>query len=164
MNAIEQAKANLVAKAGVITTEQAPTVEAVAATAQPNAPAAIEKEFNVYKSSLPNQRIALPNGRLLRITSGKYITDKADEIAFLDAEIEAGFPYLAKNGTITSSDLDPMAALRSRIIAEYVAEQAAGVKAAVPAPTLTPVETAKLVPASTSELGALSADSNSQTS
>lgn len=125
-------------------------------------PAVVEKEFQVYKSSLPNQRIALPSGKLLRITSGKYITDRKDEIEFLDAEIEAGFPYLSKTGTVTSTELDPMAALRQRIIAEYVEQQAAGVKPEVPEPKLTDSTTpAKLSPASTAALAALSANSDS---
>ena len=122
----------------------------------PQQPAVELKTFSVYKSSLPNQRIPMPNGRLICITSGKYITDKEDEIEFLDNEIKAGFPYLASAGTMTSEDLDPMISLRRKIIADYLANEAK-----VPAPVLTTPEVQKVVPNNTGALNKLAGASNS---
>ncbi len=79
-----------------------------------------EETYQVYKSSLRNQRIAMPDGKLITITGGRYITKDENEIAFLDSEIENGFPYLAKSEAMTSADLDPMATLKRKIIAEYL--------------------------------------------
>lgn len=84
-----------------------------------------EKVFQVYKSSMQSHRVIMPNGKVLHVRKGKYITDNEDEIAFLDAEIKAGFKYLKKAEPMTSSDLDPMQALRKKLFAEFEAEQAA---------------------------------------
>jgi hypothetical protein len=147
LSAIEQAKVKLAV-------QKAPT-----SAPTPNANKVEEKVFQTYNSSLPNQRIPMPNGRLIAITAGQYITDKKDEIEFLDAEIEAGFPFLQKGATMTSSELDPMSALRTRIIAEAIASGAV-----VAAPELTNTEPQKMVPASTSDLAAVAAGSSSQAS
>lgn len=123
-----------------------------------------EKIYQTYRSSLASQRIAMPNGKLITVTANQYITDDEAEIEFLDKEIKGGFPYMSKTGQITSEELDPMAVLRKKIIAEYLAEQKAGLAAAtaaVPSPTLGNSSTDKVVPASTSDLGALAGASNS---
>ena len=150
-NAIDAAKARLTPKASKMVTPTQPVVETPKETPVPKAP---EKTFQTYKSSLPNQKIAMPNGKMIRITSHQYITDMEDEIAFLDNEIKLGFPYLTKSGEMTSTELDPMSALRAKIIAEYEADK-------VPAPVLGDVAKQELTPASTAALKNLSAGSNS---
>jgi len=130
---------------------------------------ATEKVYQTYKSGMDNQRIVMPSGKIIRVTAHEYITDKQDEIDFLDAEIEAGFPYLSKSGEVTSSDLDPMSALRNKIIAEYEAEKKAAAEAAqiasgIPAPVLGDTKKEAVSPASTADLGAVAAGSNSAAS
>lgn len=123
-----------------------------------------EKIYQTYRSSLASQRIAMPNGKLITVTANQYITDDEAEIEFLDKEIKGGFPYMSKTGQVTSEELDPMAVLRKKIIAEYLTEQKAGLAAAtaaVPSPALGNSSTDKVVPASTSDLGALAGASNS---
>lgn len=129
------------------------------ATSQASKEDTVEKEFQVYKSSLPNQRIAMPGGKLISIVSGTYITDNEEEIAFLDKEVKAGFPYLQKGAAVTSSELDPMSALRAKIIAEAIAD---GTVNAVPKPVLTDTEAQKVVPTNTAQLAPNTANSNSQ--
>ncbi len=123
-----------------------------------------EKEFQCYKSTIDNQRIAMPNGKIIFITKGQHITDDPSVIEFLDKEIAAGFPYLKRGVAVMSSDLDPMTALRKKHFAEFQAELAAGTKAAVPAPVIGNSSTATLSPASTAALAALSAGSDSPAS
>lgn len=136
--------------------EEAAKQEAVVAQSALVAEKEVEKTYQVYKSSLASQRIAMPNGKLINITSNKYITAMEDEIEFLDNEIKKGFPYLTKGEPVVSSDLDPMNALRKKFYAEFLAEQTK-----VPAPALGNTETAPIIPASTNDLGALAGNSNS---
>jgi len=152
MARLAQSKTN----AAVGTSEKAPD-EALDDTSP--APVAVkEKEYQSYRSSLPNQRIALESGRLLRIVDHKYITDDGEEIEFLDHQIKKGFPFLSKTGVVTTSDLDPMNSLRQRIIAEAIAS---GTVQAVPSPELKDTEAQTLTPAGTAALAPLAAGSNS---
>lgn len=84
-----------------------------------------QKVYQVYKSSLQSHTIIMPKGKQLRIFNYQYITDNEEEIEYLDYEISQGFIYLEKMDKVTSEDLDPMAALKRKIIADYEAEKAA---------------------------------------
>jgi len=123
-------------------------------------PAPIEEEYQVYKSTIDNQKIVMQNGRVLRITGGKFITKDPDEIIFLNHEISQGFPYLHKGEVILTSDLDPMSALRKKFYAEFLVAQAAG-QLAAPAPVLGDSAKQELTPANSSLVAALSAGSTS---
>jgi len=93
----------------------------------PNSTPAAEpvQEFQLYTAARESFRTITDKGRLIVISNFKFITNNADEIAYLDAQIEAGFNLLAKGVTITAEDADPMSALRKKIIEEHEAKKAA---------------------------------------
>lgn len=141
-------------------------------------PAAPTKTFSVYKSSMQSHKIITPGGKVLHIVDYKHITDNEEDIAFLDAEIKAGFPYLRKLSDVEVKEADPMSGLRAKIAeeerAKILAEVEAGeakkvadadVKTAgtVTAAQGKNVKTSDvaLTPASTAVLSGLSANSNS---
>jgi hypothetical protein len=67
------------------------------------------------------------NGKPATFVSGRFITDIPSEIAELDEEVAAKHPFIfidPAEKEIDSEKLDPMAGLRERIIAEYLARQA----------------------------------------
>lgn len=114
----------------------------------------VEKLFQTYRSGLENQKIIMKCGRTIYVRQHKYITNKQDEIDFLDDEILLGFPGLKKGEPVTETDLDPMAALRKRI----AAEEREKIMKEIDAGTS---KTQKVIPASTDDLGALAGNSNS---
>ena len=84
----------------------------------------IEKVFQIYTSSLENQKLITRTGRILIVRNYKYLTDEQDIIDFLDSEIKAGgFITMKKAGQTTEDDLDPIAALKKRAVQEYIEEQ-----------------------------------------
>ena len=84
-----------------------------------------EKVFQVYKSSMQAHKMVMPKGRVIHIINFQYVTANMKEIAFLDEEIEEGFPYLRKLEPVTSAELDPMATLRAKIREEARVERIA---------------------------------------
>jgi hypothetical protein len=83
----------------------------------------VERQFNTYISSMQSHKIVTETGKCLHVIGGKLLTDNESDIAFLDDQIAKGFPFLRKGDVVTTSDLDPMASLRKKIIAEYLASQ-----------------------------------------
>ena len=162
--AIAQSTKNPVAKKAtlvpVVEATPAQTTQVVKAVPAPVLPVPVEEEYQVYKSTIDNQKIVMQNGRVLRITGGKFITKDPDEIIFLNHEISQGFPYLHKGEVILTSDLDPMSALRKKFYAEFLVAQAAG-QLAAPAPVLGDSAKQELTPANSSLVAALSAGSTS---
>jgi len=68
------------------------------------------------------------NGKPAIFVSGVYRTDIDWEIAELDKEVKSGHPHIyvdSAEATIESEMVDPMNALRAKIIAEFVASQEA---------------------------------------
>ena len=117
-------------------------------------PEAEEKVFNVYKSTLQSHKIIRGDGKVIHVLNHQYITSDSADIEFLDAEIEAGFPYLSPAKEVTSTDLDPMSALKAKMKEEARQEILAETADSES-------KQAKLAPASTSALASLSAGSNS---
>lgn len=82
----------------------------------------------VFRNTMPNCRFTLKNGKECIFLNGKYATDSVEEITELMLEIGAGNPHLfvdAKEMIVARAELDPMEALRAKIIAEFKASQAA---------------------------------------
>lgn len=107
----------------------------------------------------------------VNISGGRYITDDKAIIKFLDAQIELGHLNLTKADDIMSDEINPMDALRKKIIAEYEADKKAAATAAVKASTIPTAGDAdaestsapvKLNPQATAALAALNAKSNSK--
>jgi len=153
---LSKLKSDTEAKVAQASSQQQEQVAPQVASAPKLVPAKVVL-YQSYISSLENQRIAMDNGKLISITAYKYITAAKDEVAFLNKLIEEGSPYISYEGELTSEDLDPMAALRKRILQEAID---AGV-VQVPNPTLGNTDTQRVVPADTKSLGAVAAGSSS---
>jgi hypothetical protein len=85
------------------------------------------KTFNQYFSTRPKLSITMPQGGRIYFVAGHYATDNEDEITFLDEQIRAKHPMIyvkATEKTVTSEQLDPMAAIRKKIIEEHEAKKA----------------------------------------
>ncbi len=128
-------------------------------------PTGDEKVFNVYYCNRQSMHMCLPNGRKLAFTNRQHITDVSEVIRFLDGEIERGNRAIfidPEKLTMTSADMNPMAAienaLRKKILAEITAEQ----EAAKPREMGNTAVTQNAGPGamSTAALSKLAADSN----
>lgn len=83
--------------------------------------------LRVFKATLPSVNYIFKNGKPAIFVQGVYTTDVVSEIEELDAEIAARHPHIfidAAMREIDSSAVDPIAALREKIIAEYKATMA----------------------------------------
>lgn len=138
-----------------------------------------DRLVNVYYCTIESCKTITPEGEVIYFANGRYITDRASHIAYLDKEIAAGHPHIhTKPGEeqMKSSDLDPMKKIKDKLRAEVLAEIAAEspeTKAALLAETQTATLEAarksaaesaapeKLTPASTAKLAATTGKSNS---
>ena len=80
-----------------------------------------EKKYNIYYSLRGSMRMCCPSGKPIHFVGGKFVTDEKEAIEYLDAELAARNKFIyVKEGEerVTSTDLDPMAALRRKIIKE----------------------------------------------
>lgn len=85
-----------------------------------NAP---EVKFAKYTSSRESMRIITDAGFRVTFTKFTYITENPEVIQFLDTEIKLGLNVIKREEDVTSSDLNPMAAMRKKFFAEFEAEQ-----------------------------------------
>ena len=115
-----------------------------------------EKTFNIYKASMQAFRIIRPDGKVIHVLNGQLITDNPIDIEYLDAQIALGKLRLRPAEQVTSTDLDPIAALKAKLKEEARQE--------ILAETASSSATAKLAPASTSDLVDTSAMSDSVSS
>lgn len=65
------------------------------------------------------------NGKEANFINGDYYTANPEEIYQLQAEIVAGHPHLGDGGEVDMATLDPLAELKAKAIAEYIASQEA---------------------------------------
>ena len=94
--------------------------------------AAEEKQFEIFYSFRGSMRMTCPTGKAIGFISGKFVTQDQECIDYLKQEIGNKNPYIYQEEgkeTITSEELDPMAGLRKRIIAEEAAKIVASAKA-----------------------------------
>lgn len=84
--------------------------------------------LRVFKATLPSVNYIFKNGKPAIFVNGMYTTDVPFEIEELDAEIATRHPHIFIDESmreIDSAKVDPIAALREKIIAEYQATMAA---------------------------------------
>lgn len=84
--------------------------------------------LRVFKATLPSVNYIFKNGKPAIFINGMYTTDVPFEIEELDAEIATRHPHIFIDSAmreIDSAKVDPIAALREKIIAEYQATMAA---------------------------------------
>lgn len=85
-----------------------------------------QNDFAVFLNNIaPNSSFILSTGKQLIFAAGQLLTNVKSEIAELMQQVEDGHPHISYNGLITKEDLDPMLALKRKIIEEYQAEQRA---------------------------------------
>lgn len=83
-----------------------------------------EKTYQIFHGSRQSMRMNTPEGGTIVFVGGKFITDNEDFIAYLQSELAAKNPFLSQKEeekSLTSEDLDPMAALKKKHITEYLA-------------------------------------------
>ena len=87
-----------------------------------------EAVLKLYKSALKSCQYIMPSGKYIYFRDGKYATDDEAEIAELEAAIKSKHPHIfvdAKETEITAKKMnDPLAEIKEKAIAEYVASQA----------------------------------------
>lgn len=84
--------------------------------------------LRVFKATLPSVNYIFKNGKPAIFVNGMYTTDVPFEIEELDAEIATRHPHIFIDESmreIDSAKVDPIAALREKIIAEYKAKMEA---------------------------------------
>lgn len=82
--------------------------------------------YHQFFSTRPRISITMPSLKRIFFDGGIYITDKEDEIDFLNSQIEAGHQmiYVKKGAeTLTEEQRDPMAAIKAKIIADFQKQQ-----------------------------------------
>lgn len=84
--------------------------------------------LRVFKSTIPSVNYIFGNGKSAIFVNGVFRTDIPAEIQALEYEVTQHHPHIyidEKEREIDSELIDPMNALRAKIIADYVANQAA---------------------------------------
>ena len=87
-----------------------------------------EKIYKVFYCRIPNSNFIFPDGSIAAFTGGRYVTDDPDKAAYLKQQVTLGNPHIYINPEqveVTAKDLDPLAELKARIIAEYEASKIA---------------------------------------
>lgn len=90
-------------------------------------PKSTGKMLRVYKCSFMSTSFLMPNGKPCIFVNGVYRTDSPAEIAHFDEMIANGHPHFyvdPNEREVDAALVDPMAAMRHRIIEEYKADQA----------------------------------------
>lgn len=117
--------------------------------------------LRVFKCSLPSTNYVFKNGKPAVFQNNRFCTANPAEIAELQAEIDAGHPhlYIDQNEVeIEARLVNPVEAMKDRIIREYLEEQAKQLNQAANVSTSAqvPVTPASSVDVAPKELGAAS--------
>lgn len=86
-----------------------------------------EQEFQEYTSARSSTRLITESGFRITFTNFQYLTQNEEAIAYLDEQIKLGLAGITKGKVLTTSDLNPMEALRKTMEAEIrakIAEEA----------------------------------------
>ena len=82
--------------------------------------------LRVYRATMPSVNFIMPNGKPIIFQQGVYYTDKQNEIDTLDFEIKQGHPHIfvdPTNAEIASEDLDPVVAMKKKVLGMMTREQ-----------------------------------------
>lgn len=82
----------------------------------------------LYWASMPFMNYVFTNGKMAVFKHHRFATDNPSEIEQLDNEVKNGHPHITVKQDmlyLTEEMEDPMKALKNKIIADYLAQQAA---------------------------------------
>ena len=85
------------------------------------------QKLDVFYSRIPNSTFIFADGTFAAFTGGRYTTSDKNRAVELQKEIAAKHAYIYQDPLklqITEAELDPMAEMKARIIAEYEMGQA----------------------------------------
>ena len=84
-----------------------------------------EKKYHKFHSTFPTAKYIFKNGEIAQFQNGIYLTENPLKIEELTEEIKLGNPYLfvGDKAVVTAEDMDPLAALKKKIIAEHEAKR-----------------------------------------
>ena len=114
--------------------------------------------LRVFKATMPSVSVIFGDGTQAIFVGGVYRTDNESHIATLESEIKKCHPHLfidPAEKEIDSTMVDPMAQLRAKIIAEYLAAEA---NATDPTNDMGTTEQTKLKPANTVDIAQAAAN------
>ena len=94
---------------------------AIAAAASPTPKE--ERQYQTYFHSMSSSKMLTDKGTPIIFQEHKCYTDVQEVMDYLDKEIAGGLKLITKGELVTSEDLDPMAAIKKRVIAEYLKDQ-----------------------------------------
>ena len=81
---------------------------------------------NLYKSTVPSIKYIFANGKEAPFVGGKFHTSVPSEVAELDQEVLLGHPFIYVDKdqlTVDSANLDPLADIKAKAIADFLAAQ-----------------------------------------
>lgn len=85
-----------------------------------------ERKYTVYFNTHKSCKHVFEKGGIAEFVGGRFLTDDAQHIKELDAEIARGNMFLSKGAEqLTAADLDPVAEIRRQAVADYIAQQKA---------------------------------------
>jgi hypothetical protein len=118
--------------------------------------------LSVFKATLPSVNYIFKNGKPAIFVSGRYTTSVEAEIKELNEEVAAGHPHISidpNEREISSELVDPIAALRHKIIAEYKATE---LSATNPSNDMGQSIQGALIPGNTTNIAEAAAGGNGQ--
>jgi hypothetical protein len=112
---------------------------------------------HLFWASMPFMNYIFAKGKMAVFRHHRYATDVPEEIEELTKEVKLGHPYISIKADmlyLTEEMEDPMKALKSKIIAEYMASQAKHVD---PANDMGTSSQERIKPMSTTDVAAVAA-------
>ena len=82
-----------------------------------------EQKYQQYTSSRQSMKMITTKGRKIIFVGYKYMTCEKEIIDYLDHEIANGLKVVTKGELLTSKEADPMEALKTKHIKEYLAKE-----------------------------------------
>ncbi len=82
--------------------------------------------LRIFKTTMPSISTVLPNGKPIPFINGRYVSDNPYDVAILDQTVKDGHPHIyidTNDFEVDEGLVDPMEALREKIIQEYIASQ-----------------------------------------
>lgn len=120
-----------------------------------------EHKLRVFKTTMSSNKFIFKSGKTAGFVNGRYMTSNPQEIKELEEEIlehQNPYFYIDKNEKEITSEqaADPMAALRAKIIADYLATQQ-GKEPVVPQKDFGSTQTAPVIPVSSKGVASIAA-------